>query len=58
MKFESKKNIQKYLLQVKINLNLNMLHANQIWGVTRDPKSKEYAIVTEFRDGGSLKGSD
>ena len=44
-----------FILQVKSNLKLNYSFSNQIYGVTRDPKSKEYAIVTKFSNGGSLR---
>jgi serine/threonine protein kinase len=36
-------------------LKLNHGFSNKIYGVTRDPKSKEYAIVTEFKNGGNLR---
>ena len=42
-------------MQVKTNLKLNNLYSNKIYGVTRDPKSKEYAIVIEFKNGGNLR---
>src|ERR1051325_11426700 len=59
MKFINKMVFTKYniliILQVKTNLKLTDYYTNRIYGVTRDPKSKEYAIVTEFRNGGSLR---
>ena len=30
-------------------------YINQIYGVTRDPLTHEYAIVTQFQDGGNLR---
>ena len=42
-------------MQVKTNLKLNYYYSNQIYGVTRDPISKEYAIVIEFKNGGNLR---
>jgi serine/threonine protein kinase len=43
------------ILQVKINLKLNYTFSTRIYGVTRDPQSKEYAIVTKFKNGGNLR---
>jgi len=31
------------------------MYTNQIYGVTHDPQSEEYAIVTVFRNGGNLR---
>ena len=42
-------------MQVKNNLRLNLAYCNKIYGVTRDPQNGEYAIVTEFRNGGNLR---
>ena len=30
-------------------------HVNRIYGVTQDPETKEYAIVTQFQNGGNLR---
>jgi serine/threonine protein kinase len=43
------------ILQVKINLELNRMNCIQIYGMTYDPQSKVYAIVTEFKEDGSLR---
>ena len=40
---------------MKSNLQLNICEVNQIYGVTRDPLTHEYAIVTEFQNGGNLR---
>ena len=32
-----------------------MTYINKIYGVTRDPETKEYAIVTQFQNGGNLR---
>ena len=41
---------------MKSNLKLNDgSRVNRIYGVTRDPETKEYAIITEFQNGGNLR---
>src|SRR5579885_1130780 len=42
-------------IQIKNNLKLNAGFTNSIYGVTRDPLTHEYAIVTQFQEGGNLR---
>src|SRR5579863_1361614 len=44
------------LIQVQRNLKLNPeVFTNRIYGVTMNPETHEYGIVTEFQNGGNLK---
>ena len=38
---------------MKLNRDYGVI--NRIYGVTRDPETKEYAIVTEFQNEGNLR---
>ena len=46
-------------MQLETNLKINgasfAIETIQIYGVTRDPKSKEYAIIMEFQNDGNLR---
>ncbi|GBB91327.1 hypothetical protein RclHR1_18550002 [Rhizophagus clarus] len=48
-----------FLNEVDVNLNMNIMTMGiatiRIYGVTRDPQSREYAIITEFKNGGNLR---
>ncbi|RIA79577.1 kinase-like domain-containing protein [Glomus cerebriforme] len=44
-----------FLNEVKNNLELGIGYCNRIYGVTRDTKNGEYAIVIEFQNGGNLR---
>src|ERR1043166_2179315 len=47
------------ILQVEINLKMNIIsfaiETIQIYGITCDPQTKEYAIVMEFQEDGNLR---
>src|SRR6266487_4112384 len=47
------------VMQVEINLKMNIItfaiETIRIYGVTRDPQTKEYAIVMEFQNDGDLR---
>jgi hypothetical protein len=40
-----------------MNIETNGNDTIRIYGVTRDPQSGEYAIVTEFKNGGNMRES-
>ncbi|PKY59791.1 kinase-like protein [Rhizophagus irregularis] len=59
-KFQNVANVSSDFLK-EVNFNLKMNNDNgglktiRIYGVTRDPQNGEYAIVTEFKNGGNLR---
>ncbi|GBB87149.1 hypothetical protein RclHR1_01360020 [Rhizophagus clarus] len=55
-KLQNATNVSLELLnEINNNLKLNYEFCNKIYGVTRDPQDKGYAIVTEFQNDGNLR---
>ncbi|CAG8671949.1 7118_t:CDS:2, partial [Acaulospora morrowiae] len=44
-----------FLNEIRCNLNFNSFGINRLYGITRDPQTKEYIIVSEFKPGGNLR---
>ncbi|CAG8678334.1 11727_t:CDS:2, partial [Acaulospora morrowiae] len=43
------------LNEIRCNLNFNGHGINRLYGITRDPQTKEYIIISEFKPGGNLR---
>ncbi|RIB15210.1 kinase-like domain-containing protein [Gigaspora rosea] len=56
-KFRKATNVSsEFLNEMRTSLNLNISdYVNRIYGVTCDPLTREYAIVTAFQNGGNLR---